>query len=174
MKKLLILLMILSSFVFAQDRRSYSYAHVYKSEPIYDYRYERVYEECQDNYYDNRYRSNDSYIEDNSIGIDTIIGATLGVAIGNQIGKGNGNDVAKVAGGILGAVIANNTRDQRIYDNSNYYKSRNYNDCDRHYTQRRTKVLTGYKNYFTYEGRTYTKVTKRPKDTIRVTKTISF
>ena len=48
------------------------------------------------------------FADNNSIGLDTVVGATIGVAIGNQIGKGNGKDVARVAGGLLGATIANN------------------------------------------------------------------
>lgn len=46
MKKLLISIFILSSFIYAKQDKVYSYAHVYKSEPIYEYRYERVYEQC--------------------------------------------------------------------------------------------------------------------------------
>ena len=38
------------------------------------------------------------FANDNSIGLDTLVGATIGVAIGNQVGKGNGRDVARVAG----------------------------------------------------------------------------
>ena len=48
------------------------------------------------------------FADNNSIGLDTVVGATIGVAIGNQIGKGNGKDVARVAGGLLGAAVANN------------------------------------------------------------------
>ena len=46
-------------------------------------------------------------------------------ALLNQIGKGNGKDVARVAGGILGATIANNTRDSRNYSN---YDNNSYNN----------------------------------------------
>ena len=60
------------------------------------------------------------FANNNTIGLDTIVGATLGVAIGNQIGKGNGKDVARVAGGLIGASIANNSRDSRTYRNDNY------------------------------------------------------
>lgn len=46
----------------------------------------------------------------NSIGLDTLIGAGIGIALGNQIGKGNGRDAAKVIGGLGGAYTANNMR----------------------------------------------------------------
>jgi hypothetical protein len=62
----------------------------------------------------------------NELGLDTLVGATLGVVVGNQIGKGTGKDVARVAGGLLGATIANNTRDSR----NNNYSSNNYNNND--------------------------------------------
>ena len=73
----------------------------------------------------------------NDIGLDTIVGATIGVAIGNQIGRGNGKDVARVAGGLIGATVANSTRDSRnynSYDNNNYnnsYNSYNNNGYER-------------------------------------------
>ena len=174
MKKLLIPILILVGFIQANQDRVYSYAHVYKSEPIYENRYERVYEQCEEPYYrsdyEENYRSNDS----NSIGVDTLVGATLGVAIGNQIGKGNGRDVARVVGGLMGAAIANNSRDQRQVHRNHRYKKQ-YNSCnENYYTQRERRVLAGYRNYFTFENRQYTKVTKRPKNKIRVTKTISF
>ncbi len=175
MKKLLISIFILSSFIYAKQDKVYSYAHVYKSEPIYEYRYERVYKQCEEPYYRSDYDETYSSYDNNSIGVDTLVGATIGVAIGNQIGKGNGRDVARVVGGLMGAAIANNSREQRSnHRNSNRYKKQ-YNSCDdSYYTQRERRVLTGYRNYFTFENRQYTKVTKRAKNRIRVTKTISF
>ena len=72
------------------------------------------------------------FADNNTIGLDTIVGATLGVAIGNQIGKGNGKDVARVAGGLLGASIANNSRDSKVY-RDNDYDNGNYNNRDNNY-----------------------------------------
>jgi len=179
MKKLLAIILIFASMVvYAKERRTYSYAYVNHSEPVYEYRYDRVYEQCEEDYYrsDYEYYENERRYDNNAIGVDTLIGATIGVAIGNQIGKGNGRDVARIAGGLLGATIANNTRDERRY-NSNHrsYKKRGYSNCDDgYYTQRKRKVLVGYKNYFTYDNKEYFKITKRPKNRIKVTKTISF
>lgn len=177
MKKLLAIILIFASFVYAKEARSYSYAYVNHSEPVYEYRYDKVYEQCEDDYYrsDYEYYEEDRRYNNNAIGVDTLIGATIGVAIGNQIGKGNGRDVARVAGGILGAAIANNTRDDRYNTHHRSYKKRYNHTCnDGYYTQRKRKVLVGYKNYFDYDGREYFKITKRPKSKIRITKTISF
>ena len=63
------------------------------------------------------------FADNNTIGLDTVVGATIGVAIGNQIGKGNGKDVARVAGGLLGASIANNSRTPS-YNNNVYYEDK--------------------------------------------------
>jgi uncharacterized protein YcfJ len=41
---------------------------------------------------------------------DVIVGAVIGGAIGNQIGKGKGNDAATILGAILGADIANKNK----------------------------------------------------------------
>ncbi|MFX4242539.1 glycine zipper 2TM domain-containing protein [Aliarcobacter butzleri] len=95
------------------------------------------------------------FADNNSIGLDTVVGATLGVAIGNQIGSGNGKDVAKVAGGLLGAVIANNLRNTAptTYYNNNYpnsgystgttYVNNNYYS-DPYYTQPNSQVTIIY------------------------------
>ena len=109
------------------------------------------------------------FADNNSIGLDTVVGATLGVAIGNQIGKGNGKDVARVAGGLLGASIANNSRtpsynnDNVYYDNNSYnngyersttYVRNNYyyDNYDRYYVYDRPapNVTIVYRNYDTY------------------------
>ena len=83
------------------------------------------------------------FADNNSIGLDTLVGATLGVAIGNQIGKGNGKDVARVAGGLLGASIANNSRTPS-YSN-NYYDNNSYNTYnDRGYERTTTYVRNNY------------------------------
>lgn len=69
----------------------------------------------------------------NELGLDTLVGATLGVVVGNQIGKGTGKDVARVAGGLLGASIANNTRDSRNNNYNNNYNNNDYNSSYRTY-----------------------------------------
>ena len=105
------------------------------------------------------------FADNNSIGLDTLVGATIGVAIGNQVGKGNGRDVARVAGGLLGAAVANGTRtpsysSNGYYDNNsyrnnyydnNYERSTTYVRTDRYYDDyyydRRPQVTIVYQNY---------------------------
>ncbi len=110
------------------------------------------------------------FANNNELGLDTLVGATLGVVVGNQIGKGTGRDVARVAGGLLGASIANGTRDSRNnnyndnYNNNNYnsnyrtydnyertttYVRDDYYDDDRYYNRRPapSQVVVIYKDY---------------------------
>ena len=110
------------------------------------------------------------FASNNELGLDTLVGATLGVVVGNQIGKGTGKDVARVAGGLLGASIANGTWDSRNnnyndnYNNNNYnsnyrtydnyertttYVRDDYYDDDRYYNRRPapSQVVVIYKDY---------------------------
>lgn len=160
MKKLFIILIALSSLAFAKQSKSHENVYVDYSEPIYEIRHIRDYER---NY---EYRHRSDYESSNHIGLDTVIGATIGVAIGNKLAKGHkGKDIAQVAGGLIGVSIANNSR-------HGYYEPVHHKPHHRHYKKR--KVLVGYKNYFVYDDMQYFKITKRPKNKIRITKTISF
>jgi len=92
------------------------------------------------------------FADNNSIGLDTLVGATIGVAIGNQVGKGNGRDVARVAGGLLGAGIANSTRTPS-YSNG-YYDNNSYNNnYERSTTYVRSNYYDDYDRYTVYERR---------------------
>lgn len=183
MKKLLVIPLFLLSTLFAQEEVHYEYVNVTHSKPVYEeievVRPHRHSQECYEEYRVRKPRYQKA--NENSIGIDTIIGAASGVIIGNQIGKGNGRTAAKVIGGILGGTVANKMRNYShvddYYGNDDYYyetKQRNICNNDRYQTTHTKRVLKGYKNYFTYNGKRYHKFTKRPKEQIRVTTTLSF
>lgn len=150
--------MLLSSFLFAKEYSHSTYVKVTHSEPIYEYKKIK-----RNNNYQRDYHYNSGHV-DNSIGLDTIIGATIGVAIGNQIGRGNKKDFARVAGGIIGASIANNRRE--AYNYSNYENYNSHVEMD--------EVLVGYKNYFFYENKQHYKISNRPLREVRITKTINY
>ena len=168
------------------DKRSdIIFARVSYSEPIYTYVSKNV-KECyevpvQKKVYNNRddnYRHSSGY-DSNSIGVDTIVGATIGVVIGNQIGKGNGRDAAKIVGGLLGAAVANGTREDRY--NNTYQSSGSYSyetayetRCETKKHHRKEKVISGYKNYFTFNEREYSKLSEHPLRKVRIEHTISF
>lgn len=92
------------------------------------------------------------FANNNSIGLDTLVGATIGVAIGNQIGDGNGRDVAKVAGGLLGAAIANNSRTPTYSNNNTYYNNNSYdNGYERSTTYVNNHYYNGYDRSYIYD-----------------------
>ncbi len=104
----------------------------------------------------------------NSIGVDTIIGATLGVVIGNQIGKGNGRDAAKVIGGFLGAATANSQREE-----SNCKSYETVNICNPRYEYRTINKLIGWQNCVYIDGEKYCKQTNKKLKWLRIKKTIT-
>ncbi len=105
----------------------------------------------------------------NSIGIDTIIGATLGIAVGNQIVKGKGRDAAKVIGGFLGATVANNRR--QGLNNCKSYET--INICNPRYEYRTINKVVGWKNCVDIDGQRYCKQTTKKVKWLRVKKIIT-
>jgi len=104
----------------------------------------------------------------NSIGIDTIIGATLGVVVGNQIGKGNGRDAARIVGGLGGAYAANKLNRQK---NCTSYET--VTRCEPRYEYKTEYRTIGYNNCAMIDGVKYCKQTKEPIDYLRVKKTVT-
>lgn len=122
---------------------------------------ERCYEDTVESYVD--CGDHDS----NTIGIDTLIGATLGVVIGNQIGKGSGRDAAKIIGGLGGAYTANQMRDKN--------KCKTYHQvtkCDPVYEYITENIVVGYRNCAMYKGQKVCKESKDPLEYLNVTQKI--
>ncbi|MEA3554022.1 MAG: glycine zipper 2TM domain-containing protein [Campylobacterota bacterium] len=160
----------------AKSMDNYEYVDVIKSKPIYKTINVRVpYEEVVSQPYSVKVPCGNSYVQEdkNSLGIDTIIGAGLGIAVGNQIGGGHGREAARVIGGLLGANIANNTR-QGSYQTQYCTETRYKDVVVRKYDYKTEKKIQGYKNIFYYNGKKYKKRSKYPLKTIRITKSISY
>lgn len=103
----------------------------------------------------------------NTIGVDTLLGAVLGVAVGNQMGSGNGRDVAKVVGGLGGAYTANQMRSNK--------KCKSYHQvtkCDPKYEYITETSVIGYKNCATYKGQRVCKESQQPLEYLNVTQRI--
>jgi len=164
------------SGVSAKSINNSIYVDVKKSEPIYKTINVRVpYEEVVTKAYTVRVPCGGTYIKEdqNSIGLDTVIGMGLGVALGNQIGHGNGQIAAKVVGGLLGAKIANSNRNssyQTQYCEETRYKDEIITKYD--YTTQ--SKIQGYKNTFIYNGKTYIKISNHPLKTVQVRVTLSY
>ena len=177
-----ILFFLLSIVILLGDTRVYhKKVDVIRSEPLYKTITKEVpYEECFDEEYEQKvptYRNRHKK-SNNNIGLDTLIGVTGGVVVGNQIGKGNGRVAAKIIGGLLGGVIANGMReDKRSYKNNHddyYYETKSIRKCQTKYSTYKEEVHMGYKNYFLYNGNEIYKITKNPKKRILIKNRISF
>lgn len=176
LKVILSISLFLSGMVGLFADSTVSYANVEKSEPIYRTANVRVpYEEVVSTAYTVKVPCGESYEkrDTNTLGLDTIIGAGIGLAIGNQVGGGKGRDVAKAVGGLSGAYIANQHRDSGYttqYCNETRYKDKVITKYDYVKEDR----ITGYRNIFTHNGKRYTKISKKPLHRVRITTTISF
>jgi len=98
----------------------------------------------------------------NEIGLDTVIGGVIGVAIGNQIGSGSGRDVAKVIGGLAGMQVANNNR------NSNCYAYDTNTKCYPTYGYKNIQKTVGYNNCAYYMGKKVCKRSNNPLNYLNV------
>ncbi|WP_419766873.1 glycine zipper 2TM domain-containing protein [Arcobacter sp.] len=176
-------LTILSSSLFAQGDRFTQRVKVNYSKPVYENIQEvipnhasRCYEEYEVRtpVHNRTYSSNRN---ENIIGVDTIIGATTGVIIGNQIGRGNGKVAAKIVGGLLGATLANGIRNSDYSHNNRnnteyYYETKRRNICNNRVINK--SVLKGYENYFTYNGKSYSKFSPYRENYINIETNINF
>ncbi|MCK4736912.1 MAG: glycine zipper 2TM domain-containing protein [Sulfurimonas sp.] len=106
----------------------------------------------------------------NSIGIDTLIGAGLGIALGNQIGSGRGKAAAKVGGGLIGAYSANQMRD----GGGNCKSYETITKCNPIYEYKTVNRTIGYNNCAYIDGERYCKRTKRPIKWLRYKKSITI
>lgn len=89
----------------------------------------------------------------------TILGGLIGAAIGNQIGRGRGNDAATVIGGVAGAAIgANSAKNDR---HSDHYVTQERR-CRTVYETHSEERIDGYDVTYRYAGETYS--TQLPYD----------
>lgn len=163
-----IVLLSFPSFAYAQGDRSdlggdegvhFAWADVVRVDPIYTYeRVSRPERECYDTDVARR--------EDrrgNNAGA-TVLGAIIGGALGNQVGKGDGRKAATIAGAVAGGAIANSAarRDDQTYVTS----ERHCREVDGGYEERR---VNGYDVEYRYRGETYmSRLTYDPGERIRV------
>ena len=83
----------------------------------------------------------------------TILGGIIGAAIGNQVGRGRGNDAATVAGGLAGAAIgANSAKADRHSETYVSHETR----CRTVYETRSEERIDAYDVTYRYGDQTYT------------------
>ena len=87
---------------------------------------------------------------------DVLAGAIIGGVIGNQFGKGKGNDAATVLGAIIGADAANKKN-----GNKNIVGYKQVQQCSTIFIETVADKVVGYQSTFqTTDGETYTFQTK--------------
>lgn len=135
------------------DHERESYATVLRSEPVIRYvDVSTPREECWDEAVHHREE------RDYTTG-RTILGGLIGAAIGNQIGRGRGNDAATVAGGLAGAAIGANSAKRDHYEDQYVTHERR---CRTVYESHAEERIDGYDVTYRYAGETYT--TRLPHD----------
>lgn len=134
----------------------YDYARVIKVRPITQtVRVERPQRECWSE--PARHYRRTSHVPE-------LFGATLGAAIGHQIGEGKGKDLATVAGALLGGTIAH--RSKARHGPYHAGPSRNCTLRPVYYDQERT---VGYRVKYRYRGQIgHTRTEHYPGKRIRI------
>jgi len=139
--------------------------------PIYDYarvtRVERVVERSRypvnsEVCYDepvSRYRPGYTYYHgDRDTTGPTVLGALVGGALGNQVGKGDGRKAATIAGAVIGGSIAHERAERRGGDygyNSGYYETGYEQRCHTETNWRGRDSYVAFNVTYRYDGRTY-------------------
>lgn len=118
-----------------EENISYGYAQVLRVDPVYDTYRTRVPERrC-----DGQARRDGG---DPTGG--TVVGAIVGGALGNQVGKGDGRKAATVAGAVIGGAIGRNI------DKNNGSASRG--GCRTVEVEREERRISGYEVEYQYKG----------------------
>jgi uncharacterized protein YcfJ len=124
-----------------QDNVAYAYADVLRVDPVFEVvRFREPREECFDRPVVYRERGSDG-----STG--TIVGAIVGGALGNQVGKGDGRRAATVAGAVIGGAVGNNNtrRPDREYESTE-------RRCQVTEVEREERRTAGYDVEYRYKG----------------------
>jgi len=144
----------------SEDSIHFAWADVLRVDPVYDYvRTSRPEREC----YDDRVTRHED-TRSNSTGA-TVLGAIIGGALGNQVGKGDGRKAATIAGAVVGGTIGNK---------SARGEDRTYSDVERHCRDTESggaeeRRIVGYDVEYRYRGETYmSRLAYDPGERIRV------
>jgi uncharacterized protein YcfJ len=116
-----------------QENLSYGYAQVLRVQPAYESYTTSTEPRCVEE----RHSSNTTGA--------TVIGAIVGGALGNQVGKGDGRKAATVAGAVAGGAIGHEIAERN--DSGSY-------TCPSGYVQEQRRVV-GYDVEYTYKGEHY-------------------
>jgi uncharacterized protein YcfJ len=152
----------------------YDTARVVSVDPILDRYDEPVSREVCWNepveYYEPRYAYRNGRQRDNTAG--TVLGAIIGGALGNQVGRGDGRRAATIAGAVIGGAIGHSESRRRgsgYYETGGSYRRGSERRCDVQTDYRSNERVVGYDVGYEYNGRVYhTRTDYHPGNTIRV------
>lgn len=177
--KISLLSLICSNFLFAEEITKTSYVNVIESREIFktvEYN-SRSSEECWEERVPvvERYEREIPRENTNTLGLDTLLGVAVGSVVGHQIGGGNGQKVATVAGGLIGGYTANQTRNMGNSVESEYVQTTKLVTRCRDIPQRESRdVFSHYENIAEYNGIRIVKNSTERLRKIRITTTISY
>jgi uncharacterized protein YcfJ len=155
---------------YRQDGPQFDTAQVIRVDPIIDRYRVQSHQHCwieQSHYDDRRY-----YHHDDGTG-GAVLGAIVGGALGNQVGKGDGRTAATIAGAVIGGSIGYNVDRNDGYDNYNGYRDGSVRRCENtggYGRDRYDDRVVAYNVTYRYGGRTFHTVTNyHPGNNLRVT-----
>jgi uncharacterized protein YcfJ len=165
------------AFAWNDSAPEYDMARVVSVDPIIEYFDEPVSRDVCWNEPVERYEPNHRYVRpsrDDRAGA-TLLGAIIGGALGNQIGKGDGRKAATIAGAMIGGAIAQEESQRGRYrDVGGRYVQDYEQRCDTRTEYRQQERVVGYDVAYDYNGRVYrTRTDHHPGDTIRVAVQVS-
>jgi uncharacterized protein YcfJ len=155
-------------------------ATVIRAEPRYDryssnntYQREECWDEQSNAYQSGYYRDENGRLyrsgHDNNTTGGTLIGALIGGALGNQVGKGDGRKAATIGGAVIGGAIGHEVAEN--HDSYDEYRDNSgiVRRCRMVTESSGPQGMSGYDVTYRYAGQIYHAVTRyRPGRTIRV------
>ncbi len=134
------------------------YAQVVGVTPVVEtYRVNNPVEQCWDERVSTRSQASHT---------STILGGIIGAAIGNEFGRGRGQDIATVAGAVLGASVANDIKSKNAQRGSTYQVVQHCEIQDSYTKQER---VVGYDVAYRFNGKVlHTQTAQHPGKRIRV------
>lgn len=166
--KLILVMTLAASTVFAESFTMTEYVKVNSSNPMYSTITEDVpMEQCRDV---------QEAISNGGSGHSDVIGAVVGGAaggvLGHQIGGGRGKTAATIGGAVLGALAGQNVGSKYNTPQDNSYQV--VRRCETVYTTKSRQVIDGYMNRGKFKGKEIRVESDEPLNKIPVTVTYSY
>lgn len=151
----------------ARNQAVYDYAKVISVEPIV--RYVTVTTPVRECWEETQHRTVERRPDTTG---GALVGAIIGGVVGHQFGSGRGNDVATVAGSLIGAAVGSDSARRRAVEHGDYGTTTYATPvrrCETNYQAREEERVDGYRVVYRYNGQRYaTRLPHDPGKRIRV------